>query len=124
MNAEAASYMRRDIRSMLSSSGISSPKSVESSYGANETGDAAPIRLSFMAITAMTDECGKWPEDIANNTIENKNYHNFGCASQNNLAAQIANPMDHVTPRAMSPIDAEQRSNVIKTYRDAPSATE
>ncbi|MDE1996302.1 MAG: pilus assembly protein CpaD, partial [Rhizobiaceae bacterium] len=47
----------------------------------------------------------------------------FGCASQNNLAAQVANPTDLIAPRAMSPIDADQRSKVIDNYRNGTVAT-
>ena len=96
----------------------------EASYQANGDGDAAPIRLSYTAITAKTAPCGNWPKDLVANTIENKNYENFGCASQANLAAQIANPMDLLGPRAMSPIDAVQRGEVIKDYRGVSTGTE
>ena len=66
---------------------------------------------------AQTDKCGRWPEDILQNSAENKHYANFGCSYQNNLAAQIANPADLLGPRKQSPIDAERRSNVIDEYR-------
>jgi pilus assembly protein CpaD len=90
---------------------------IETTYDASVTGDAAPIRLSYVAITAQTAPCGAWPEDLALNTLENRNYYNFGCATQSNLAAQIANPTDLVGPRQMSPIDAEQRGQVIDSWR-------
>ena len=57
-------------------------------------------------------------------TTDNKHYANFGCATQNNLAAQIANPGDLIAPRGMTPIDAERRSNVIETYRTGGAALE
>jgi pilus assembly protein CpaD len=116
-NSAAASLIKRQVRSALTSSGIPAGKIVETPYRAAASGDAAPIRLSYIAITAMTGQCGQWPEDLSNNTYSNKNWYNFGCASQNNLAAQIANPMDLVGPRGMSPIDAERRSLVIGNYR-------
>jgi pilus assembly protein CpaD len=116
-NSVAASLIKRQIRSTLTSSGVPSSKIVETRYGADPQGDAAPIRLSYVAVTAMTGQCGQWPEDLTANTYSNKNWYNFGCASQNNLAAQIANPMDLVGPRGMSPIDAERRSLVIGNYR-------
>ncbi|MDI7862818.1 CpaD family pilus assembly protein [Rhizobiaceae bacterium n13] len=119
VNAGAASAARRQIRHLMLASGVPSPKIIESSYGASPAGDAAPIRLSFVATTAVTNPCGQWPEDLGINDYQNKNYYNFGCATQNNIAAQIANPMDLVTPRAISPIDAQQRSAVINTYRTA-----
>ncbi len=116
-NSAGASILKRQIRAVLNSSGIASSKIVETHYGAAPTGDAAPIRLSFIAMTAMTGQCGQWPEDLSDNTYSNRNWYNFGCASQNNLAAQVANPMDLVGPRGMSPIDAERRSAVIGNYR-------
>ena len=90
---------------------------IETSYDASGYGESAPVRLAFFAITAQTGPCGEWPEDLVVNTMENKNYQNFGCASQANLAAQIANPMDLVQPRGMTEIDAARRSIVIKDYR-------
>ena len=120
-NSAAASILKRHIRATLASSGIPAAKIVETPYRAAPSGDAAPIRLSYIAVTAMTGQCGQWPEDLSDNTYSNKNWYNFGCASQNNLAAQIANPMDLVGPRGMSPIDAERRSVVIGNYRAGKS---
>ena len=83
-----------------------------------------PFALSFVGVTAMTDQCGQWPEDLMMNSMANKNWHNFGCASQNNLAAQIANPNDLFTPRGETPIDAERRcaghQRLSKQRRGAP----
>ncbi|KAE8238248.1 MAG: CpaD family pilus assembly protein [Allorhizobium sp.] len=116
-NSGAASAMRKQIRQVLTARGVPSNRIIETSYQAEATSNAAPVRISYVAITAMTNPCGEWPEDLQNNTFSNKNYHNFGCATQSNLAAQIANPMDLVTPRDMAPIDATRRSTVIGLYR-------
>jgi len=117
-NSGAAANVRAQIKKVLTARGVKSNRIIETSYQASPTGDAAPVRLSYVAITAVTNQCGEWPEDLQNNTFSNQNYHNFGCATQSNLAAQIANPMDLVTPRAMAPIDATRRSNVIGLYRE------
>ncbi|MBU0736622.1 MAG: CpaD family pilus assembly protein [Alphaproteobacteria bacterium] len=116
-NSGAASAMRKQIRQVLTTRGVAANKIIETSYQAEANSNAAPVRISYVAITAMTNPCGEWPEDLQNNTFSNKNYHNFGCATQSNLAAQIANPMDLVTPRDMAPIDATRRSTVIGLYR-------
>ncbi len=121
-NSAAAAAMRRDIRRLLTQAGVAGPRIVETSYQAPSSAPA-PIRLSYVATTAMTNECGQWPDDIANNTAANENWYNFGCASQNNLAAQLDNPMDLVAPRAMTPIDAQNRSKVIQTYRGETKTT-
>lgn len=117
-NAATANYLRKDIRTTLTVAGIKRDQLIEMSYDASGYGANAPIRLAFFAITAQAGPCGEWPEDLVVNTMENKNYQNFGCASQANLAAQIANPMDLVQPRGMTEIDAARRSTVIDDYRD------
>lgn len=117
-NSGAASAMRKQIRQVLTTRGVPANRIIETSYQADTSSNAAPVRISYVAVTATTNPCGEWPEDLQNNTFSNKNYHNFGCATQSNLAAQIANPMDLVTPRDMSPIDATRRSTVIGLYRE------
>ncbi len=86
------------------------------SYNASQHGAAAPVRLSYRAVTASTSDCNKWSDDLTD-TRQNTNYADFGCSTQNNLGAQIANPGDLLGPRKMSPIDNENRSNVITEYR-------
>lgn len=122
-NTVAAGLAARQVRQILVSAGVPSSRIVDTSYSASPDGDAAPLRLGYVAVTAMTGQCGNWPEDLTNVTFNNRNWHNFGCATQNNLAAQIANPMDLAAPRGMSPIDAERRSVAIGTYRTSGSGT-
>lgn len=116
-NAHSASRMRGEIAAVLRSSGIPAGRLAFQSYEADPQAVSAPVRLVYSAVTAQAGPCGEWPSDLVNNTMQNRNYENFGCASQANLAAQIANPLDLVGPRAMSPIDAAQRSQIIKDYR-------
>ena len=116
-NAAAASHMRKTIRATLVAAGVPRDRIIETSYDAGGYGDIAPIRLAYFAITAKTGPCGEWPEDLIENTVENRNYHNFGCATQSNLAAQIANPMDLVQPRGMTPIDSERRTIAVVDYQ-------
>jgi pilus assembly protein CpaD len=71
----------------------------------------------------MTSQCGQWPKDLIND-FGNQNYYNFGCATQNNLAAQIANPEDLVAPRGVTPIDATRRNAAIKEYRERTTTIE
>ncbi len=122
-NAAAANGVRPEIRRALVEGGVPANRILETHYQADSSGDAAPVRLSFTAIAASTAPCGNWPADLAKNTIDNKNYENFGCATQSNLAAQIANPTDLLGPRAETPIDAFQRGKVIDDYRGVKSGT-
>ncbi len=122
-NNAAVRQLRGQIRSELSARGIASSKIINSSYVTLNATDAAPIRLTFTGTTAMTTQCGQWPRDIIND-FSNQNYYNFGCATQNNLAAQIANPEDLVAPRGMTPIDATRRNAAIQEYRERTSTIE
>jgi pilus assembly protein CpaD len=117
-NAVTAERLSKDIRTTLTGAGIARDRLIMTSYDASGHGRSAPVRLAFLSIAAKTAPCGEWPEDLIVNTMENRNYANFGCATQSNLAAQIANPMDLVQPRGMSPIDAERRGVVIDDYRN------
>jgi pilus assembly protein CpaD len=118
-NEVAASYAANDFARMAKQSGIPASRLMITSYQAGSPDVSAPIRVSFTAMKAQTDKCGRWPEDIAN-TEDNKHYANFGCSYQNNLAAQIANPADLLGPRKETTIDAERRGRVIDAYRKAP----
>jgi pilus assembly protein CpaD len=51
-------------------------------------------------------------------SYENDQYHNFGCAAQQNLAAMVANPADLVRPQPTAPAHGARRANVIKVYAD------
>jgi pilus assembly protein CpaD len=123
-NSAAAANVRAQVRRVLTTQGIPASRIVMTSYESPVADASAPIKLSFVAVTAMTDECGQWPSDLVmgSTVVDNKNYENFGCASQQNLAAQIANPGDLVGPRGMTPIDAANRSSVISVYREASSS--
>ena len=52
-----------------------------------------------------------------NGYSENKPYHNFGCASQRNLAAMVDNPSDLVQPRSETPAYTERRTAAFEKYR-------
>ncbi|WP_232845876.1 CpaD family pilus assembly protein [Aurantimonas marina] len=85
-------------------------------YSAAGASGPTPIRLAYSGLVAKTGPCGRWPADLAD-TSENKNYFNFGCASQQNLAAQIADPRDLLSPRGMDSSDAERRTTILEKYR-------
>jgi pilus assembly protein CpaD len=113
-NAAAAANVASDIGGFLHKSGI---RHVEiAHYQVDSPEVSAPIRVTYTAIRATTDKCGRWPADLAE-TSENKHYANFGCSYQNNLAAQVANPNDLVGPRRPTEIDAENRSVAIDEYQ-------
>lgn len=115
-NDVAASEASSDFVRVLRSNGVPDGRIAVMSYQAGSPEMSAPVRISYSAMKAQTGKCGRWPEDLLS-TSENKHYADFGCSSQNNLAAQIANPADLLGPRKPSPIDAENRSDAIDQYK-------
>ena len=117
-NAGAANNVKGDIRKVLIEAGVKGNRIVLTSYDPADSSASAPVRLSFVAVTAITGDCGQWPSDLFGPSIrDNTNWENFGCATQQNLAAQVATPADLVGPRGMTPIDAQRRAEVISIYR-------
>ena len=115
-NSGAAGHVANQVAEVVSANGFHG-RVMLSQYDAPAGQPTPPVIISYGAITASAGPCGKWPEDVMANS-ENKNYKNFGCAYQNNLAAMVANPMDLLGPRKIGPIDAADRDKVIGDYRD------
>jgi pilus assembly protein CpaD len=83
---------------------------------------AAPVRISFEGVKArLPHRCGDWPNDLASGSTaqgwENKTYWNFGCANQNALAMQVADPRDLAGPRGERPADTNMRIRAIEKVR-------
>lgn len=117
------------IRSAFSKAGANVHLNVQT-YRVSDPSVAAPIRLTFMKLQAkLPHRCGQWPDDVGGantlNSWQNQNYWNFGCAYQQNLAAQVADPRDLARPRAESRIDTIKRTRGIEDLRKAkdPSTT-
>lgn len=119
INSAAARRVQPDIVSALRKGGVSSGNIVTVSYAPPSSDGAHPVRIAYRALAASTTQCGKWTDDLTNDT-ENKHYANFGCSYQNNMAAMIANPADLLGPRATTQIDPAKRGNVIKKYQETP----
>lgn len=116
-NDLAASEVARDMARHLARNGIPRHRIATYAYSTGSRDASAPIRVKYTALRAKAGPCGRWDADILNNA-DNKHYTNFGCASQNNLAAQIANPADLLGPRKPSEIDPENRGVAIRDYKD------
>ncbi len=76
---------------------------------------AYAIRLSYDRFVAEGPTCPDWSENLAFDP-NNMPYPNMGCATQRNLAAQIANPRDLVQPANESPRSSERRDTVWDKY--------
>jgi pilus assembly protein CpaD len=89
-------------------------------YRAGADERVAPVRLAYNRIAATTAPCGPWP-DLVTQSDFNRHYEAFGCATQQNLAAMVDNPLDLLYPRGMPPADAARRAEVLSKYRTGES---
>ncbi|MCP4073421.1 MAG: pilus assembly protein CpaD [Hyphomicrobiales bacterium] len=121
-NEAAARRISAQVVTALIDEGINRSQIAVVSYHAGDHSNSAPIRISFLALAANVGQCGVWNENIAGNS-ENRQYSNFGCATQNNLAKIIANPADLIGPRGESTIDATRRDTVITNWRENGSSS-
>jgi pilus assembly protein CpaD len=116
-NQAVAAVRTLEVRDILLAAGISRRAIEFRVYEAGAEEANAPIRLAYNRVAAQTAPCGAWPDQVAHSD-ENRNYYNFGCATQQNLAAIVANPLDLLYPRAISAADAERRATVLSSYRN------
>lgn len=121
-NAHAARDTTREILAMLAASGIPSRGVKVRDYKPISEKQLATVRVIYPRIIADAGPCGVWPEDLGpsiknKSYIENRQWHNFGCASQRNLAAMVDNPADLVQPRAETPAYTARRSIAFDKYR-------
>jgi pilus assembly protein CpaD len=132
-NERAAKYAAREAQSLLRAAGVP-PHGVRTrTYQVAQPDGFGPLRIAYAHIVAEAGPCGDWPEDIGVSpfpslaplppSIDNRPHWNFGCATQANLAAAVANPEDLIQPRAETPAYAARRQTVIEKYRkgDNPS---
>ncbi len=128
-NAGAASAAVREIRSILTASGVPPQAISVRSYRLPHRDMLAVVTINYSRLAAHVSGCGKWPDYLGatddRNHRENIHYWNLGCATQQNLAAMVANPADLVQPRAETPIYAARRATVLDKYRkgESPSTT-
>ncbi|RXF73644.1 CpaD family pilus assembly protein [Hansschlegelia zhihuaiae] len=117
------------IRATLAAAGVPSTQIVSRRYPADGD-EVALVKLGYVKLKAkVPHKCGYWPEDLGYGgadmygASENREYWNFGCATQANLAAQVADPEDLARPRAETPIYAARRQTVIEKHRAGEDTT-
>jgi len=125
-NARAAADSFREIKATLTAAGVPSRGVVARRYKPDDPRTLATIRLNYPKISAVAGPCGLWPEDLGPSIknkgyFENKQYYNFGCAYQRNMAAMVDNPADLVQPRSETPPYTARRSMAFEKYRKGTS---
>jgi pilus assembly protein CpaD len=82
----------------------------------DEPGSPDNVKLTYIRYVAQTPACENWYKDLTE-TADNTPAPNFGCATQHNIAAMVADPRDLVSPRPSTPADAQRRLEVLDKYR-------
>jgi pilus assembly protein CpaD len=121
-NARMAADAFREIQATLAAAGVPPRGIVVRRYHPEDPRQMATIRLNYPRISAVAGPCGLWPEDIGpsyknKGYYDNKQYYNFGCANQRNLAAMVDNPSDLVQPRPETPPYTARRTIAFDKYR-------
>lgn len=121
-NEFASGHSVRELRSILAASGVPPRAIVVRTYQSAEPTNLGAIRLAYGTVRAqVASRCHAGTEDLGPTydfrSIQNHPYANFGCATQHNLAAAVANPEDLVQPRAETPAYAARRRTVMDKYR-------
>src|SRR5471030_2502712 len=127
-NARAAADSFREIHSLLAAAGVPPRGIVVHRFHPDDPRQMATIRLSYPKISAVAGPCGLWPEDLGPSNknksyYENKQYYNFGCAYQRNMAAMVDNPSDLVQPQSETPPYTIRRSESFEKYRKCTTTT-
>lgn len=113
-NEVASMYAVGQIRRLLSDNGFAESAIAVEAYH-DDASREPPIRVSYLRYVAQAPECNSWPSNLAYEP-QNLPYPNLGCATQRNLAANIANPADLLGPRTETNRSGERRDAVWDKY--------
>jgi pilus assembly protein CpaD len=118
-NQRTAARIGKQAKDALAAAGVPRRQIEMRTYPAGAEENEAPVRLAFSRVGAHVDGCGQWPAEDGEMWMktENRSYYNFGCATQQNLAATTVNPLDLLYPRGMTPPDATRRATVLGAYQ-------
>jgi pilus assembly protein CpaD len=117
-NQAAAAAALSRIKKILASQGVEKQSVQYTSYKPAAGDVDAPITLSFVTYVASAAECGgDWTQNLAF-TPRNLPWPEFGCSTQHNFAAIVADPRDLIEPRTGETADAMRRSTMLEKYRE------
>jgi len=101
-----------DIRKHLYDLGVDWSRITGATYRSGES--RRQLILSYAHYVATAPACGNWTRS---RDFRNLRSPNFGCATQNNIAAMVSDPRDLVQPADGAPADATARIRAMNAYR-------
>lgn len=102
------------LRDALNGFGVPLSSIVDADYRGGGTSN--DVILSYTRYVATPSACGLW-EGMRERDYRNINSPNFGCATQNNLAAMIGDPHDLIAPAGMTDPDSATRIRGVQMFR-------
>ncbi len=124
-NAAAAANAAREVRAILTAAGVPANAVQQRESRPQSPAKLVTLRLHYPRMMADVGPCGLWPHDLGptyeREHFENRQYWNFGCAQQRNLAAMVENPADLVQPRSEVPPYNGRRTTVLDKYHRGES---
>jgi pilus assembly protein CpaD len=124
-NAAAAATAAREVRAILTAAGVPANAVQQRESRPQSPAKLVTLRLHYPRMMADAGPCGLWPQDLGptyeREHFENRQYWNFGCAQQRNLAAMVENPADLVQPRSEVPPYNGRRTTVLDKYHRGES---
>ena len=115
-NRAATAAAMNELKKLLAGSGVDKNSVQYTNYKPAGDDALAPITLSYVTYAASAAECGgDWSENLGF-TPRNQPWPDFGCSSQHNFAAIVADPRDLIEPRTTDPASAARRGTVIENY--------
>jgi pilus assembly protein CpaD len=127
-NQHAATDTLKETVSILTQAGVPSHGIGVRPYHVPE-GARGDLRLNYPLMVGDAGPCGLWPDDVGPSYdpkhFENKEYYNFGCTQQHNIAVMVADPADLVQPRAEAPVYRGKRTFGMDKWRkgESPATT-
>lgn len=111
-----SSSAQATIRSLVERRGILLSSDVPVTTGAVPPGN---IRVVLTRATAHVPGCPDWSSNMSVN-FTNATSSNYGCATNSNLAAMVADPNDLIKGARNESSDPAAATRAIKTYRTKP----
>lgn len=121
----AASAALRDVREIAREQGVPASSIVVGRHAPGRNSGNA-LKVAYEKPVAVPPDCADWSEDVGR-TRERLHYPQFGCATQRNLALNVANSRDLQRPQDEQPGSAERMSvnwtKYVNAGAAAPAAT-
>jgi pilus assembly protein CpaD len=115
-NSGAGLQVAAEMTQIANAAGVAPRRVDVAGYHATTAKGGAPVVVSYTVYGATPSPCGDWSTNYAyepNNLMT----PNHGCATQNNLAAELEDPRDLIAPRQQTAPDEARRATVFDKYR-------